>query len=106
MLVTWPKVCPAVMAILIGLAPVPAPAQEPVSALPGGASSLQETYQDWRLSCESAAPRAICTVSQRQTQQNGQRVLAIELVRNGKDILSGNLVLPFGLLLDAGASLQ
>ncbi|WP_353041942.1 invasion associated locus B family protein [Mesorhizobium sp. M1423] len=83
-----------------------APAEEPASTLPGGASSLQETYQDWRLSCQSAAPRAICTVSQQQAQKNGQRVLAIELHRNGKDTLSGDLVLPFGLLLDAGATLQ
>ncbi|WP_376705034.1 invasion associated locus B family protein [Mesorhizobium sp. ISC25] len=45
-------------------------------------------------------------MSQQQAQKNGQRVLAIELRRNGKDTLSGDLVLPFGLLLDAGATLQ
>ncbi|MHA6729193.1 invasion associated locus B family protein [Devosia sp. A369] len=78
------------------------------AGLPGGASSLQETYQDWRVLCarpDSAS--LICTFSQMQANQNGQRVLALELMpaANGTDI-AGNLVLPFGLLLDAGVILQ
>lgn len=81
----------------------PAVAQE--AGLPGGASSLQETYQDWSLSCQSA-PTTVCAVSQQQTQQNGQRVLAIELRKGAEGAVSGNLVLPFGLLLEAGAALQ
>jgi invasion protein IalB len=77
-------------------------------ALPGGASSVQETYQDWRVTCaqrEGANPT--CAMSQTQANQKGQRVLAIELTTadSGKTI-HGNLVLPFGLLLDAGAALQ
>lgn len=74
--------------------------------MPGGASSLQEAYQDWRLACHSAAPQPLCALSQEQAQQNGQRVLAIELRKDGNDALSGNLILPFGLLLDAGVILQ
>ncbi|WFU13313.1 invasion associated locus B family protein (plasmid) [Rhizobium sp. CB3090] len=80
-------------------------AQDGVSKLPNGASSLQETYQDWSLACQST-PQAICTVSQQQTQQNGQRVMAIELRRNADGTLAGNLILPFGLALDAGVVLQ
>ena len=75
-------------------------------SLPGGASTLQETYQDWRLGCQDAKPKPLCSVSQEQAQQNGQRVLAIELVAGGKDGLTGNLILPFGLMLDAGVALQ
>ncbi|MGK6314099.1 invasion associated locus B family protein [Neorhizobium sp. DT-125] len=73
--------------------------------MPGGASSLQETYQDWSLTCQGA-PQVVCAISQQQAQQNGQRVLAIELRSGEADAVSGNLVLPFGLLLDAGATLQ
>jgi invasion protein IalB len=80
-------------------------AQDNVSKLPNGASSLQETYQDWSLACQGT-PQTICTVSQQQTQQNGQRVMAIELKRNGDGTLAGNLILPFGLALDAGVVLQ
>lgn len=78
------------------------------SALPGGASSVQETYQDWRVICaqqEGAAPA--CAFSQTQSNQNNQRVLAIELTTaDGGKSMHGNLVLPFGLLLDSGAFLQ
>ena len=82
-----------------------ASARDGVAKLPNGASSLQETYQDWSLACEGA-PQTICTVSQQQTQQNGQRVMAIELKRNADGTLAGNLILPFGLALDAGVVLQ
>ena len=80
--------------------------EDAAPSLPGGASSLQETYQDWRLACQNAQPKPLCSVSQEQAQQNGQRVLAIELVAGGKDTLTGNLILPFGLMLDAGVALQ
>lgn len=75
-------------------------------SLPGGASSLQETYEDWRVMCaqQNALP-PVCSTSQTQVQKNGQRVLSIDLAgSNGS--AKGNLILPFGLLLEAGVSLQ
>ncbi|MHA7775782.1 invasion associated locus B family protein [Roseibium sp. M-1] len=81
-------------------------AQENVSMLPGGASSLQETYQDWRLNCRSEAASTICAVEQVQNQQNGQRLMAIEIRRDGSDALMGTLLLPFGLKLNAGVMSQ
>lgn len=92
------------MAALLALS-APVAAQNAGSSLPGGASSLQETYQDWSLSCQSAQ-KVVCAVSQQQSQQNGQRVLAVELRGGAEGGISGNLVLPFGLLLDSGAVLQ
>lgn len=92
------------MAALLAMS-VPAAAQNAGSTLPGGASSLQETYQDWSLSCQGSQ-KVVCAVSQQQAQQNGQRVLAVELRGGTEGGISGNLVLPFGLLLDAGAVLQ
>jgi invasion protein IalB len=87
----------------------------PAGTLPGGASSLQESYQDWQVVCAQqvasdqtgdATPLTRCAMNQQQIErQNQQRVLAIELAPAG-DKLEGALVLPFGLALDQGATLR
>jgi invasion protein IalB len=79
-------------------------AAEEAFKLPGGASSLQVTYQDWSLSC-LGTPKVICTISQQQTQKDGRRVLAVELGASDEAV-SGTLLLPFGLHLDVGTTLQ
>ncbi|MGY4303375.1 invasion protein IalB [Bradyrhizobium sp. USDA 4369] len=76
------------------------------SSLPGGASSLSESYRDWRVSCMLGGATKRCTMSQAQAQQNGQRVLAIELIASNGNTVSGTLVLPFGLALDSGVAFQ
>lgn len=82
-------------------------AAAPASTLPGGANSLQETYQDWQVACVQQEAGKHCAMLQQQAQQNGQRVLSIELVATaGQNILNGALVLPFGLALEAGVTLQ
>lgn len=78
----------------------------PATALPGGATSVQETHQDWQVACGQQADVKHCSMSQQQQNaKSRQRVLAIELQSvNGK--LEGALVLPFGLSLDRGVALQ
>ncbi|MXO02422.1 invasion associated locus B family protein [Shinella zoogloeoides] len=76
------------------------------SGLPGGASSLNETYKDWRVACVQQGTVKSCVLSQAQVQQNGQRVLAIELNAPTGNAVTGTLVLPFGLALDAGVTFQ
>lgn len=83
----------------------PAMGQE-AGSLPGGASSLEETYQDWRLVCRVADEKKQCGISQQQTRKDGQRMLTIELHNGPDNILDGNLVLPFGLLFDTGVTIQ
>lgn len=75
-------------------------------SLPAGVSSIQETYQDWRVFCQVLEATKHCALSHQQVQQDGQRVLAIELQAGADDAITGNLVLPFGLLLNAGVTLQ
>lgn len=80
------------------------------TGLPGGASSLRENHGDWVVSCilQSQAGRntKLCGFAQEQTDNNSrQRVLAIELRPEGTGV-SGMLIMPFGLLLDQGASFQ
>lgn len=67
---------------------------------------MQETFQNWRVTCQIVDAARSCAISQQQFQQNGLRVLAIELQAGPNDTVTGNLVLPFGLLLDAGITLQ
>lgn len=91
-------------ALVAGLA-WPTSAQE-APVLPGGASSLTETYGDWRVACQLVEATKHCVMSQQQLRQDGQRVVTIELQTGPDAALMGHLVLPFGLQLDAGATLQ
>lgn len=86
--------------IAFGLAPT-AFAQ---SALPNGASTLQETYQDWRVACGQRDKAPACVISQDQTQQNGQRLLAVEMQIRPDGSAVATLLLPFGIVLDSGVT--
>lgn len=94
---------------VLAQAAAPAPAATPAapaSTLPGGASSLQETYQDWQVACLQQGAGKRCALTQQQADpQSRQRVMAIELTTVG-DKAEGVLVLPFGLALDKGVTLQ
>lgn len=75
--------------------------------LPGGASTLQETFEDWTVSCQSQKETTVCAMRQEQSStQTGQRVLTAELrnVAGGK--VDGVILMPFGLDLAKGASLK
>lgn len=76
--------------------------------LPGGATSLNETHGDWRVTCATQGNVVRCAVSQVQiNSQNRQRVLSVELTATeGGNAASGTLILPFGLALDHGAVLS
>ena len=83
------------------------PAKDGTSTLPGGASSLQEAYGDWSVQCAMPEGRRVCTFSQTQmNQQNRQRVLAIELHAADGGAAEGAVVMPFGLALPDGVTLQ
>lgn len=74
-------------------------------ALPSGASALNETHGDWRLSCMVTAEAPRCAISQTLvSEENRQRVLAIEL-QSAESVVDGVLILPFGLDLSRGAIL-
>jgi invasion protein IalB len=90
------------------LSPVaPALAQESAAAAPpSGASSLQEIYQNWRVSCTVGDNTRACSITQDQTQQNGQRLLAVEMRARPDGAAIGTLLLPFGILLDSGVTPQ
>jgi invasion protein IalB len=70
--------------------------------------SLRETHGDWLLTCsvDAASGRKSCVVSQEQADaKSRQRVLMLQIKPDGPGG-EGLLILPFGLLLENGATLR
>lgn len=97
-------------AFLFLAAPAPALAQPPQPAsqtLPGGASQLQETHGDWRVSCAQQGEQRLCALSQQiADKESRQLVTGVELKAMSGDRAEGTLVLPFGLAVTKPVSLQ
>ena len=99
-------------ACLAGLWMLPIAAATPVMAetqasLPGGASSVQETFDAWTVTCSEQKGAKHCMLSQQQVDQHSQqRVIAIELSVVPSETVQGTLILPFGLALQRGVQLQ
>lgn len=86
-------------------AAAPALAQAPLS-FPGGAQSVSEDFQDWRVQCAIQQNVKRCAVLQQQMDpRSQQRLLAVELQPKG-DKAEGLLFLPFGLAIDKGVALK
>lgn len=75
--------------------------------LEGGATSLNETHDDWTVVCRTVDESVRCAISQTQVNgENRQRVLAVELAaEDAGESARGTLVLPFGLQLKSGIDL-
>lgn len=77
------------------------------ATLPGGASSLRESFDDWTVSCALPGGRRVCALSQVQVdQQSKQRALAFEVGAVDAKGISGIMALPFGLALAPGVTVQ
>jgi invasion protein IalB len=103
------SICAAAAALILaaGGASAQAPAPPGNAVLPGGANSVQETYDDWRVACTLQDGAKHCGLSQQQfDNQSKQRVLAIEFTAPVADKIEGALILPFGLALERGVVLQ
>ena len=75
-------------------------------SLPGGASSLTESYENWELTCVNQDETPVCSLAQVQINaETQQQMLAIELRPDGAGGLSGVMVLPFGLALSQGIAI-
>lgn len=76
--------------------------------LPGGASSLKETHEDWVVLCDLPQGNRRCLVRQEQIHKDtGQVVFAINLgPASDGPAATGALLLPFGLSIDQGITLS
>ena len=97
----------ALLGIVCGAAVLTAQAGSANQALPGGANSIQEAHGDWRVACSQQGAQKVCTLSQQLMDRDSrQRILAIELNAPASTQVEGTLVLPFGLALEKGITLQ
>lgn len=77
------------------------------AALPEGANSLNETYQDWVVACVSDGENNQCSMIQNQVERDsGQRMMTVELSLGENGELQGILLLPFGLALAEGVTVS
>lgn len=74
--------------------------------LAGGASSIQETYQDWQVICAQNAAGKRCVQAQQQNQKDGRLLLRIELAPAPGGPTPTTILLPFGLELAKGIALR
>lgn len=74
---------------------------------PNGTSALNETFEDWQVSCRIEGDKKVCLLSQQQRKKDtNQLVLAAEFNSVSADGVKGTLVLPFGLKLSDGVTFQ
>jgi invasion protein IalB len=86
--------------------PAPQPSASAAPLLPGGASSLSETYARWSVNCQVANNLKNCSMSQQQfNNKTNQRLLAIEIFARSTDEAAATIVLPFGLAVSKGVTL-
>lgn len=100
-------------ALAQGAPPPPTPTTVPQASsagpqtLPGGATQIQETFGDWRVTCLSPNGTKVCAMSQQLADQNTrQLVIGMELKALNAGKTEGTLVLPFGLAVDKPVTLQ
>ena len=75
--------------------------------LPNGMTSLSETYGDWIVSCQMQIDAPRCQMTQTQTEPKTQQLfMAVEVRRNGEGAMDATLLMPFGLALKNGVTLQ
>lgn len=75
--------------------------------LPNGASSINETYEDWTIDCRIVESQKQCVLSQMQgNNQTGQRLFALELRTPRDGQTDGTILMPFGIDLQSSATLK
>ncbi|PYD68109.1 invasion-associated locus B family protein [Komagataeibacter swingsii] len=74
--------------------------------LPGGATSINESYQDWRVICQQTNKQASCVmVQQLMEQKTHKMIMNMELSPDPRGV-HGVILLPFGLELDKGVIIK
>lgn len=75
--------------------------------LPNGVSSLSETYGDWVVACQMQGDAPRCQMTQAQTDTKTRQLLLAMEVRPVDDrTMAATFLMPFGLVLKKGVTLQ
>ncbi|GAA4663714.1 invasion associated locus B family protein [Bartonella pachyuromydis] len=84
----------------------PAATKPAAATLPNGASSLTETYGLWSISCGIQEGKKICFMGRQELNDQGRVVVAMNIMLNADGVVSGNLTVPFGILVSKPVRLQ
>ncbi|WP_019222147.1 invasion associated locus B family protein [Bartonella rattaustraliani] len=76
------------------------------ATLPNGASSLTETYDLWKLHCLLQEGKKVCFIYRQEADDQGRVVVAMNLNLKDDGTVSGNLIIPFGVLVSKPVHLQ
>ncbi|WP_336276420.1 invasion associated locus B family protein [Bartonella sp. CB178] len=82
-------------------APKPAAA-----ALPNGASSLLETYGLWSVNCGIQDGKRVCFIHRQEVNDQNRVVVAMTLIVDADNSISGSMTVPFGMLVSKPVRLQ
>lgn len=81
-------------------------AKATAATLPNGASSLSETYGLWKLNCSIQEGKKVCLIHRQEVDDQGRVVVAMNVDLKADSTVSGNLVVPFGILVSKPVRLQ
>ncbi|ENN91998.1 invasion associated locus B family protein [Bartonella bovis] len=74
-------------------------AKPSVATLPNGASSLTETYDLWSVNCGIQEGKKVCFMLRQEVNDQNRVVVAMNVVLDADDVVSGSLTVPFGILV-------
>ncbi|EJF83225.1 invasion associated locus B family protein [Candidatus Bartonella washoeensis] len=78
----------------------------PAATLPNGASSLTETYGLWSINCGIQDGKKICFMHRQEMNDQNRVVVAMNVILSADGVVSGNLTVPFGILVSKPVRLQ
>ncbi|UNE54526.1 invasion associated locus B family protein [Bartonella machadoae] len=84
----------------------PAAAKPAAATLPNGASSLSETFGLWTVNCVIQEGKKICFMYRQEVNEQGRVIVAMNVLLNADGVVSGNLTIPFGVLVSKPVRLQ
>ncbi|KEG19849.1 invasion associated locus B family protein [Bartonella bacilliformis] len=77
----------------------PAATKPSVATLPNGASSLAETYGLWSVNCGIQDGKKICIMLRQEVNEQDRVLLSMNVSLDEEGVVSGNLTIPFGILV-------
>ncbi|BBL52893.1 invasion protein [Bartonella quintana] len=84
----------------------PAATKSAIATLPNGASSLTETYGLWSVNCGIQDGKKVCFMHRQEVNDQNRVVVAMNVGLNADGVVSGNLTVPFGILVSKPVRLQ
>ncbi|WP_455480883.1 invasion associated locus B family protein [Bartonella sp. B12(2025)] len=80
--------------------------KDAAATLPNGASSLAETYGLWTIRCGIEEGKKVCFMHRQEVNDQGRVVVAMNVTLNADGVVSGNLTVPFGIVVSKPVHLQ